>query len=210
MEERSDPYVYNLRVRLPQPGWTDDRIDPEGMTYEGVVATSAEHAKENQTSSWRRERYFGETGAQSSVIPAIDAALGLSCDASASAISSSADAERAQALVPYLLAMRQYMPPKHAKFIEALEPGGIALRVYVVNNKTQHAELASVFDECIAILTEFRGLHLGLAQRYVRQFDKRDDDKVIGTGGTAFMPYLRAHRQATKNHAIITEQELSK
>jgi hypothetical protein len=31
------------------------------------------------------------------------------------------------------------------------------------------------------------------AQRFVRQWDKRDDDEVIGTGGTAFVPYLRAH-----------------
>ena len=85
MEERSDPYVYNLRVRIPMTGWTDERIDPQGMTYQGVVdesrATSTLDDSDDVTtnSSWRRERYFGETGAQSSYIPAIDAALGLSC-----------------------------------------------------------------------------------------------------------------------------------
>jgi len=194
MEERSDPYVYNLRVRVPMSGWTDDRIDPEGMTYEGVISNSTNE-------SWRRERYFGETGAQSTVIPAIDAALGLSCDASASA--GSTDAARAQALVPYLLAMREYMPPKHAEFILAFEEEGPQLRDYAVTH-----DLAEVFDRCVAVLSEFRGMHLGLAQRFVRQWDKRDDDEVIGTGGTAFMPYLRAHRDATSKHAIGGELKI--
>jgi indoleamine 2,3-dioxygenase len=188
MEERSDPYVYNLRVRVPMSGWTDDRIDPEGMTYEGVTCDRGD-------GSWRRERYFGETGAQSTVIPAIDAALGLSCDASAS--TGSTDAARAQALVPYLLAMREYMPPKHAELITVFEAEGPQLREYAASHG-----LAELFDRCVAVLAEFRGMHLGLAQRFVRQWDKRDDDEVIGTGGTAFMPYLRAHRDATNRHAI--------
>lgn len=188
MEERSDPYVYNLRVRVPMSGWTDDRTHPEGMMYEGVPSNSNE-------GRWRREHYFGETGAQSTLIPAIDAALGLSCDASASADSS--DSARAQALVPYLLAMRDYMPPKHAKLITAFEDEGSKLREYAKAHDLSHA-----FDRCVTVLSEFRGMHLGLAQRFVRQWDKRNDDEVIGTGGTAFMPYLRAHRDATNNHVI--------
>jgi indoleamine 2,3-dioxygenase len=181
-------------------GWTDDRMDPGGMVYKGV---------EGKGGGWRRERYFGETGAQFlffSFITAIDAALGLSCDASAKVEEGNAvlspDAARASAMVPYLLAMRQYMPPLHAQLIEAFQDDGVALRQYVSDNDKNDPELVLAFDKCIQVLTEFRTLHLGLAYRFVRQWDERNDDQVIGTGGTAFMPYLRAHRDATKKHTV--------
>jgi len=209
MEERADNYIYHHRVRIPMSGWTDPRIaERGGMVYEGVESTRG--------CGWRREStYYGETGAQSSVIPAIDAALGLSCDASVkgneykdeSSERFTTDAERASSLVPYLLAMRQYMPPKHALLIEDLQSEGMALREYVLAGKdsTEAEGLTLAFDGCVEALAEFRTLHLGLAYRFVRQWDERNDEEVIGTGGTAFMPYLRAHRDATKRHAVGRE-----
>ena len=101
MGERCDPYIYHTRVRLFMSGWTHEAMPPEGLSYEGVPAATATGASRGASNAahadgaagaWRSERYFGETGAQSSVVPALDAALGVGMSE--------------DELLPYLLAMR--------------------------------------------------------------------------------------------------------
>jgi len=185
MDEGCDPYVYHRRVRTPMAGLDD-------VVYEGVASAGP---------GWRTGTYLGETGAQSSVVPAIDAALGLRCES----LGENADAAAAT-LVPYLQTMReQYMPPKHARLIAYLERGGPALRARCA----EAPRAAAAFNDAVAKLAEFRKLHLSLAYRFVRKFDDRSDAAVLGTGGTAFMPYLRAHRDATIAHAISSSSSSS-
>mmetsp|Transcript_24810 Transcript_24810/g.46363 ORF Transcript_24810/g.46363 Transcript_24810/m.46363 type:complete len:241 (-) Transcript_24810:188-910(-) len=184
MEERCDPYVYHTRVRLPMGGWSDASLFPEGLSYEGIPGG-------------KRERFFGETGAQSSLIPAIDAGLGLQCAAGVHGDKRAAD------LVPYLLTMREYMPPEHRALIAALAPGGKALREAC---ERHGVEASSAFDAVVMRLWKFRTLHIELAHKFVRQWDARDDDEVLGTGGTVFTSYLRAHRKATRDHRILVDQ----
>lgn len=176
MDDGCDAYIYHNRVRTPMQGFRD-------LVYEGVPGT---------TSPWRTETYFGETGAQSSVIPAIDAALGLRCDSLASS------GHAAESLVPYLQKMREYMPPHHAALITYFETEGPELRARCAASPTA----AMAFNDAVNELAQFRKLHLSLAYRFVRQWDDRSDADVLGTGGTAFMPYLRSHRDATLAHAI--------
>ena len=154
-----------MRVRTFMQGWTADGFAEAGLTYEGAG---------------RVERFFGETGAQSTVVPAIDAALGVGMSE--------------DALLPYLLAMRSYMPTAHASFVAALERGP-RLRDAVV--ATRDAALVASYDGAVAALVAFRKLHFELAYTYVRQWDKRPDDEIKGTGGTPFMPYLKKHRRTT-------------
>ncbi|KAJ8605491.1 hypothetical protein CTAYLR_000004 [Chrysophaeum taylorii] len=176
MREGCDPYIYNRRVRIPMAGFTE-------MPY----------------GDDERRTYLGETGAQSSVIPAIDAAIGLRCD-------DVGGVDGADALVPYLVTMRDYMPPRHAALIANLEQDDLDLRAFCRRRGGgggwRKRKTASAFDDALSALVDFRALHLGLAHAYVRQWDDRTDDQVTGTGGTLFMPYLRAHRDATKQHAI--------
>mmetsp|Transcript_36848 Transcript_36848/g.59070 ORF Transcript_36848/g.59070 Transcript_36848/m.59070 type:complete len:373 (-) Transcript_36848:110-1228(-) len=185
MEERCDSYIYHTRVRLPMGGWNDSNLFPQGLGYQGVPGGNQEQR--------RRERFFGETGAQSSLIPAIDSSLGLQCGAGVKGDANAAG------LVPYLMTMRQYMPPKHRELIVDLEPGGRALREAC---KEHGMETSAAFDMVLNRLWEFRTLHMELTHKFVRQWDKRDDAEVLGTGGTVFTPYLRAHRKATKEHCI--------
>ncbi|CAK0851285.1 unnamed protein product, partial [Prorocentrum cordatum] len=119
MKERCDPYIYYMRVRVFMKGWTADEL-PDGMEYSGVPSAGAG----SKDSPWRRERFYGETGAQSSVVPAFDAALGL--------------AMSEDPLSPYLVAMRGYMPPKHSDFISRLESGP-SVRGVVLQAVEQHA-----------------------------------------------------------------------
>ena len=175
MGERCDPYIYHARVRTFMSGWTHESMPAAGLAYEGVPAAAGAGA-----GPWRAERYFGETGAQSSVVPALDAALGVGMSE--------------DELLPYLLQMRLYMPPEHAAFIEALERGP-PLRDAVI--RADDAALTAAYDRCVAALVAFRKLHFELAYTYVRKWDARKDDEIQGTGGTPFMPYLRKHRKTT-------------
>ena len=114
---RCDPYIYNERVRVFMSGWTADAMPPEGLAYEGVPPSAPSEANSDgadvttddadvtadagadadaAAAAWRTERYFGETGAQSSVVPALDAALGVGFSE--------------DELLPYLLAMRECSP----------------------------------------------------------------------------------------------------
>merc|ERR1719199_14449 len=95
-------------------------------------AEDARGAKPTSTSMWRVEQYFGETGAQSSVVPALDAALGIGMSE--------------DKLLPYLMAMRLYMPPEHASFLNALERGP-KLRDAVV--KISDPALTAAYDRSV-------------------------------------------------------------
>ena len=98
MPERCDPYIYYRRVRPYIHGWKDHPALPDGVLYEGVDAYGG-----------APQKFRGETGAQSAIIPALDAALGIT----------HAD----DPLRPYLIEMRAYIPPTHRAFIEAIEQG---------------------------------------------------------------------------------------
>lgn len=63
MGEKCDPYIYYQRVRQPMSGWKNNPALPGGLLYEGVSEAPLQ--------------YYGETGAQSSIVPAFDAALGI-------------------------------------------------------------------------------------------------------------------------------------
>jgi indoleamine 2,3-dioxygenase len=51
------------RVRLPMSGWRSNPALPQGLLYEGVWPAPVQ--------------LYGETGAQSSILHALDAALGV-------------------------------------------------------------------------------------------------------------------------------------
>src|SRR5207248_5056763 len=93
MPEGCDPYVYYHRVRPFIHGWQQHAV-----TYEGVP----EDAGTPRT-------YYGETGAQSTIVPCLDAVLGIR--------------HQQDELRTYLSAMRTYMPRGHVAFLAALEAG---------------------------------------------------------------------------------------
>ena len=110
-------------------------------------------------------------------------------------------------MCPYLIEMRDYMPPEHRSFIERLECGP-DLRRYVAARKESHPSLREVYNTCVDWLVRFRSKHLEYAALYIqRQGDKPgqlDHSNLtdVGTGGTPFMPYLRKHRDETSRHLV--------
>ncbi len=103
MPEKCDPLIYYKRVRLPASGWRNNPALPHGLVYQGVSKTPME--------------LYGATGAQSSVLPALDGALGVEHPAKGTPAHLSA----------YLKVMRGHMPRDHRALLETL-----AVRVLVV------------------------------------------------------------------------------
>jgi indoleamine 2,3-dioxygenase len=171
MPENCDPYIYYQRVRPFIHGW---QLHP--VVYDGV----AEYGGEAQ-------RFHGETGAQSSIIPCLDAALGVR--------------HRSDELRVYLLAMREYMPREHVRFLEGLEARSDSVRSFVATSES--AALRDTYDSCVALVEAFRSTHLEYAARYIqKQAPVGANSTTYGTGGTPFMRYLKKHRDETHAHRL--------
>jgi indoleamine 2,3-dioxygenase len=94
--------------------------------------------------------------------------------------------------------MRQYMPPKHVEFIEAVESGP-SIRNFLIENSDE--DTIGIFNECVQLLADFRALHLEYAGQYIHAQAQKTpgNPSAVGTGGTPFMVYLRKHRDETRN-----------
>jgi indoleamine 2,3-dioxygenase len=176
MPERCDPYIYYNRVRPYLYGWKDQPALPDGLIYEGV----ADYAGQPQ-------KFRGETGAQSSIIPALDAALGI--------------AHRSDPLREYLSEMRDYMPPAHRRFVESIEAKP-SVRDYVLAHP--QPSLSEAYNLCVSLIERFRQTHLEYAASYIHRQSQRSDanPNAVGTGGTPFMPYLKKHRDESTQSLI--------
>ncbi len=150
MPEACDPDVYYRIVRPYIFGFND-------VVYEGV----AEY--DGQPQSFR-----GQTGAQSSIVPALVTAFGLEHEQSG--------------LTQHLRVMRRYMPKPHREFLTSLEASTI--RAYVQD--VRQASLTDAYNECLRALGKFRQLHLQYTTTYI--FEKVDNP--IGTGGTIYRDWL--------------------
>lgn len=177
MPEYCDPYIYYHRVRPYLHGWKNHPALPEGVVYQGVEAYSG-----------KPQQFRGESGAQSGIIPALDAALGI--------------VHKDGPLRPYLAEMRDYMPPKHRAFLEALEARE-SIRAFVI--KQGNVALKRNYNACVILLDSFRFKHLEYAWEYVAKWDQQStfaNPTEIGTGGTPFLRYLKKHRQETREHLL--------
>ena len=170
--EKCDPYVYYHRVRPFIFGSKDNPDLKSGLKYEGEF-------------KGKPQFFRGETGAQSSIIPSLDAALG---------VKHSNDSLR-----HYLNEMREYMPPKHNQFIKNLESKSTTRDLIKDSSKLQ-----KTYDDCLEEVRKFRSMHLEYAGTYIHQQSQlknpfgRGGSTITGTGGTPFMKYLKKHRDESQ------------
>ena len=171
MPEFCDPYIYFNRVRPYIHGWKNQPALPQGLIYQGVSEYNG-----------RPQQFRGETGAQSSIVPALDAMLGV--------------AHAHDPLRSYLIEMRDYMPPRHRAFVEAVEQGPPVRDFALARNEKA---LRNAYDRCVNFVEQFRARHLEYAAKYIHNQRPRDpaNPTQVGTGGTPFMPYLKKHLDET-------------
>ena len=166
-----DPHIYYTRVRP-----YIHRFTHHPVFYEGVL----EYDNVPQT-------FYGETGAKSSVVPLLDAILGIKH-------------RNEDMLDIYLLNMRSYMPPKHRELIAYMESHS-SLREYVKRIPVLHG----IYNECISELTKFLRTHYEYAASYIHKQSQSSlsNPNDRGTGGTPFMEYLKKHLEDRERYYII-------
>ncbi len=170
MPEKCDPFIYYNRVRPYIFGWKNNPATPNGVIYEGVEEYGG-----------NPQLFRGETGAQSSIVPALDALLGVT--------------HSNDPLKEYLDEMRLYMPKEHRNLLNDLDQ-------WSENNRSKsiREDISVVLsDEIIKEVHAFRNKHLEYARIYIHEqsLSNQNNSNVVGTGGTPFMEYLDKHLQET-------------
>lgn len=176
MPEHCDPYIYYNRVRPYIHGWKNNPALPQGLIYESCF--------NNQPQYFR-----GETGAQSSIIPALDSVFGIT--------------HQEDELSVYLQEMRTYMPKAHRAFLDSLSKGP-SVRGHVSEQRQEKPELCQLYNHCIDLIARFRLTHLKYAALYIQKQSQQGNlnPNAIGTGGTPFMNYLSKHEHEVKTFKL--------
>ena len=176
MTERCDPIFYFTRIRPYLNGWKDNPALKNGVIYEGVTRFAG-----------APQVFRGQTGSQSSIVPAMDALLG---------VGHAADPLRA-----YLDELHIYRPPAHRWFLDDVRAQS-AVRGFVGRDGTKG--LVDAYNAAVQAVADFRSLHLEYAASYINKQGGRSagNDTEVGTGGTPFMKYLKKHRDETKANLL--------
>lgn len=176
MPDRCDPYIYFHRVRPWIHGWKDNPALPDGLIYEGVAETAG-----------KPQVFRGQTGSQSSMVPAMDALLSVG--------------HAADPLRSFLDELHAYRPPEHRRFIEDIRAAS-QLRDFV--SKSGNPNLTEAYNQNLVSLARFRTRHLEYAASYINRQSKggTGNDPDVGTGGTPFMRYLKKHRDEAEAHLL--------
>ena len=176
MPEKCDPYVYYHRVRPFIFGTKDNPDLKKGLIYQNQYKNKPQF-------------FRGETGAQSSIMPFLDGALGIY--------------HTEDHLRHYLNEMRDYMPPAHRLAIERVEMRSKAKGII-----QQSKKLINEYNKCLEEIRIFRAQHFDFAATYIHKQSQikkpfgRGGSTITGTGGTPFMKYLKKHRDETQNQKI--------
>jgi len=176
MPERCDPFVYFHRVRPYIHGWKDNPALGDGLIYEGVSETGG-----------KPQAFRGQTGSQSTIVPSMDALLGVG--------------HAADPLRTFLDELHIYRPPAHRTFVDKVRALS-NLRAFV--QAAGNANLREIYNANIRSLARFRTRHLEYAASYINKQgkDSAGNDTDIGTGGTPFMKYLKKHRDEAEQRLL--------
>lgn len=160
MPERCDMDVYHRDIR------------PYLFGFDGVVFDGVTHY------GGKPQTLRGGSGAQSSLIPALNAALGIR--------------HARSELTVHLDALRAYIPCSHRAFIDGIDL--TLIRDYV----RVRPPLADAYNACVHRLVTFRRAHLYYARTYI--FEKSTNP--VGTAGTQFMDFLGKLVEETQAHLL--------
>lgn len=168
MPEQCSPEVYYKQVRPYIFGF-------ENVIYDGVPNCSFFGSTVGQN-------FRGETGAQSSIVPAVLAGLGIK--------------HKDSILTSHLNDMRKYMPVSHRNFIAHLEQS-LPIRNYILKtNPGKHVNV--LFNKIVEQLCTFREIHFQYAVDYIQ----KKCDNPDGTGGTNYISWLGELVKETKSYYL--------
>lgn len=154
MPEKCDPDIYYKHVRPYIFGFKD-------VVYSGCFNEEPQN-------------FRGETGAQSSIIPAFINFLGIK--------------HQNSMLVQHLEDMKKYMPAKHVIFINNIQ----SIRDQVDDTTKE------LYNACIEEVIKFRNKHFEYAVNYI----EKKVENPTGTGGTPYIPWLKQLVEETESFII--------
>lgn len=176
MPEQCDPYIYFRRVRPYIHGWKDNPALGAGIVYRGVERFGDSP-----------QAFRGQTGSQSSIVPSMDALLGVG--------------HASDPLRTYLDELHIYRPVGHRRFIDDVRAES-DVRAFVT--RAGHSGLTQAYNAAVQAVADFRSRHLEYAASYIHSQGRKSagNDTETGTGGTPFMKYLKKHRDETKANLL--------
>lgn len=181
MKENCRPDYFWSMLRPLLHGWEQVKVKQQdgeeiGVRLEGVGTGDKIYS------------YKGMSGAQSSVIPALDAALGIE--------------HEIDDMYKGLLMFQQYMPREHQLFIHLLHNNSIINMI-----KDSHSvDLHNTWEQAVKTLKLFRLAHFGLVERYIHKpavSQGMSASQLIGTGGSSVTDYLGTRLDSTRVRARL-------
>jgi indoleamine 2,3-dioxygenase len=176
MPEQCDPYIYFRRVRPYIHGWKGNPALGAGIVYRGVERFGD-----------APQAFRGQTGSQSSIVPSMDALLGVG--------------HASDPLRTFLDELHIYRPPGHRRFVDDVRAAS-GVRGFV--SRAGQKGLTEAYNAAVQAVADFRSRHLEYAASYINMQGRKSagNDTEIGTGGTPLMKYLKKHRDETKANLL--------
>lgn len=163
-------YFYKI-LRIYLSGWENVISVIDGKECKGVKFKGVDELHFHS--------YRGSSGAQSSIIPALDMFVGIKHDINSMFLT--------------LLSFKQYMPCSHQLFIAQLSEN----KVERIIRKSKNEELMKAWESIVFQLAMFRKEHLKMIHHYIFQPAKvKQKMSLTGTGG-APMSYLQSRFETT-------------
>ena len=172
-----DPAVFFNRIRVWFPGGK--------LVYDLGDGESVE------------EEWMGSSAAQSSIIQALDAFLGI--EPFTHKPQEKYDVQPSDgSKMAFLARMRLYLPADHRTFIEELNQFGQQMRTFILDHpdREQAAETMEAYNRVIDAMRKFRSGHIRIVALYITT-QQRKGEKSDGTGGTSGVPFLKSIRNQT-------------
>ncbi|XP_074648326.1 indoleamine 2,3-dioxygenase 2-like [Tubulanus polymorphus] len=180
LHDECDPHVFYNEIRPFLGGYGGDNSPfPDGVVFEGV--------------SDEKFKLSGGSAAQSSSMQCFDEALGIHIQP-----------EKKN----FLIEMRNYMPPAHKSFIEALARAP-SIRQFV--ERAENERLINAYNGTVAELKQFRDSHIKLVARYIVCMSNKAKRSAgvryqaiekTGTGGQSPMQFLKSIRNSTSSSQL--------
>jgi indoleamine 2,3-dioxygenase len=167
MKDNCHPEVFWNVLRPYLGGW--EKVKPAncedaGVRFEGI-----------QTRDTKPFAFGGPSGAQSSIVPALDTALKIKHDI--------------DGMHKKLLEFKEYMPNQHQAFILQFTNS----KIKSVAKHSSNPELIAAYDDAVSAVKRMRGAHLGLVHAYIYNPAANQGipaHVITGTGGAPIKGYL--------------------
>ena len=172
MPERCSSEDYYYKVRPQIHGFTD-------VIYEGVEKFEG-----------KPQTFRGETGAQSTVIPALKRFLGI--------------IHGNNILTAHLSDMINYMHPLHRAFlteqpqITFVKDSSTMGSSSIIREFAKELRLCTAYNDCVRKIHQFEEIHFGYAMDYIQ----KKVASPMGTGGTPFIEWLSKMKDETLSFLI--------